>query len=536
VNTSKYFSYIFLFLAGQFSFISLYLVVLVLYLFRNIYAEVGLALPLNGGAYNVLLNCTTKLIASIAACLTLVSYIATAVVSASSAIAYGQHLWAGLDPAWAVMALLGFFCLLTLFGLKESANVALFIFIVHIGTMSLLLIKCLIKIMGSHDSITLFIDNWRKNPTENVPADIYYGFALALLGVSGFETSSNYIEEQAPGIFPKTLRNMWYVVSLFNPCKFILLQYSQFSFLLCLVFSLVSLFIMPMSEILQHRDDLLAAMGSATLPPNSNQWLAKLISADALLVLSGAVLTSYVGITGLIRRMSYDRCLPMFLSHTNRWRQTNHFIIIGFFIVTSLLHFVVNGKLDSLAGVYSMSFLSVMSLFAVGNMILKYKRGSLRRTIYASWPHVIAGFVLVFIGLTGEIILNLPHIIYFLMYFGTTFLIVMLMFSRNRVLKLLLYFGGPERWKKMLNEQYHSIEDWPMLFFTKTDDPSVINKAILYVRHNELTNSLKICHVYENESDIPSSLESNVKFLDRQYPKMCLDLVSSSSYSIFFLN
>jgi amino acid transporter len=219
----------FFFLAGQYSFISLYLVVLVLYLFRNIYAEVGLALPLNGGAYNVLLNCTTKLIASIAACLTLVSYIATAVVSASSAIAYGDNLWSGLDPSWAVMALLGFFCLLTLFGLKESANVALFIFVIHIGTMSLLLIKCSIKIMESYDSITLFVDNWQTKPTRNVPLDIYYGFALALLGVSGFETSSNYIEEQAPGVFPKTLRNMWYVVSLFNPCKFTIQSLIQYS-------------------------------------------------------------------------------------------------------------------------------------------------------------------------------------------------------------------------------------------------------------------------------------------------------------------
>jgi amino acid transporter len=289
---------------------------------------------------------------------------------------------------------------------------------------------------------------------------------------------------------------------------------------------------MPMSEILQHRDDLLAAMGSAALSSNSKSWLVYLISADALLVLSGAVLTSYVGITGLIRRMSYDRCLPMFFSHTNRWRETNHFIIIGFFLVTSLLRIIVNGKLDSLAGVYSMAFLSVMCLFAIGNMILKYKRGTLKRTIYASWPHVVAGFMLVFIGLIGVIILNLSHIIYFVLYFGITFLIVMLMFSRNRVLKLLLYFGGPQRWKQMLNDQYKKIVDRPMLFFTRTDDPSIINKAVLYVRDNELTNTLKICHIYENEDDIPPSLEANIKFLDKQYPKLCLDLVS---YSYFYL-
>lgn len=293
-----------------------------------------------------------------------------------------------------------------------------------------------------------------------------------------------------------------------------------------------------MSEIRKHRDDLLAEMGKYTLPANSNLWLPYWISADALLVLSGAVLTSYVGITGLIRRMSYDRCLPMFLSNTNRWRKTNHYIIIGFFLLTSLLHFIVRGNLESLAGVYSMSFLSVMSLFAVGNMILKYKRGTLPRTIYASWPHVLSGFLLVFIGLIGVIILNLPHIVYFLLYFGLTFLIVMLMFSRNRVLKFLLYFGGPQRWKNLLNEHYHRIEDRPMLFFTKTDDPSVINKAILYVRANELTNFLKICHLYEHEDEIPSCLETNIKFLDKQYPKMCIDLVSSSpliSLSLFLV-
>jgi hypothetical protein len=110
------------------------------------------------------------------------------------------------------------------------------------------------------------------------------------------------------------------------------------------------------------------------------------------------------------------------------------------------------------------------------------------------------------------------------------------MFSRNRVLKLLLYFGGPQRWKQMLNEQYRKISERPMLFFTRTDDPSVINKAILYVRDNELTKFLKICHVYQNENDIPSFLEANVKFLDKQYPKMCIDLVSYSFFLSSSLN
>ena len=44
-----------------------------------------------------------------------------------------------------------------------------------------------------------------------------FGFAAATLGVSGFETSANLVEEQAEGVLVKTLRNMWAIVAFFNP-------------------------------------------------------------------------------------------------------------------------------------------------------------------------------------------------------------------------------------------------------------------------------------------------------------------------------
>ena len=68
--------------------VSLLMVSVVLYFYRNIYAEVVGALPLNGGAYNALLNTTSKFVASLAACFTLLSYMATAVISANEAIHY----------------------------------------------------------------------------------------------------------------------------------------------------------------------------------------------------------------------------------------------------------------------------------------------------------------------------------------------------------------------------------------------------------------------------------------------------------------
>src|SRR4051812_9472098 len=78
--------------AGQYEWIALIIVALVLFLFRKIYNEVVGALPLNGGAYNVLLNTTSKSNASDATCLTILSYMVTAGISATEAMQYLHSL------------------------------------------------------------------------------------------------------------------------------------------------------------------------------------------------------------------------------------------------------------------------------------------------------------------------------------------------------------------------------------------------------------------------------------------------------------
>ena len=75
----------------------------VLYLYRRIYAEVCSALPLNGGPYTVLLNTTNKKFAASAACLTLLSCVATACISANEAMQYARDLFGGLNVIWATV-------------------------------------------------------------------------------------------------------------------------------------------------------------------------------------------------------------------------------------------------------------------------------------------------------------------------------------------------------------------------------------------------------------------------------------------------
>lgn len=114
--------------AGRLAPLCLLLVAATLYLFRSIYAEVVGALPLNGGAYNALLNTTSKYRASIAACLTILSYMATAVLSANEAMHYLHILVPHFSIIWATVGLLAFFMVLTIIGITESAVLAIGIF------------------------------------------------------------------------------------------------------------------------------------------------------------------------------------------------------------------------------------------------------------------------------------------------------------------------------------------------------------------------------------------------------------------------
>jgi hypothetical protein len=57
----------------------------------------------------------------------------------------------------------------------------------------------------------------------------------------------------------------------------------------------------------------------------------------------------------------------------NRWRSTHHWIIVSFLLISISLFVMLDGDTTSLSAVYSISFLSVMALFAVGDMLLKFK-------------------------------------------------------------------------------------------------------------------------------------------------------------------
>jgi amino acid transporter len=497
--------------AGALAPIVLLIVAGVLYLYRKVYAEVGSALPLNGGTYTVLLNTTNKKLAAGAACLTLLSYMATAVISANEAMHYAHNLVAGFNVIGATVLLLGVFALLNLLGITESAIVALVIFVTHLITLTVL--SCLAGFaVIKHPS--LLLQNWSLPSPGGLMHGLFFGFAAAMLGISGFESSANFIEEQKEGVFPKTLRNMWIAVAIFNP-----------------LMALLALGLLPLATIQEVPPDLLAQMGTVSLGRALGWW----VSLDAVLVLSGAVLTSYVGVTGLVRRMSLDRCLPQLLLQENRWRRTNHWIILGFFALCASILLVTSGRIQTLAGVYTLSFLSVMALYAIGNMLLKRTRARLPRSERAGWPTVIVALVAVLVGLFGNVLLDPLNVEVFVTYYALTVAAVGVMFLRIELLKMGLFISRAVVDKVMsLNEwvrttvrrKIDEISGRAVVYFTRGDDIAVLNRAALYVLKNEQTKWLKVVNVYDEESNIPPDLGRQLQTIDRLYPQLRIDFLA----------
>lgn len=327
--------------AGKFAPISLFIVTLIVYPFKDILSEVSTALPLNGGSYNCLLNSSPKWFAAVAAALSLLDYVTTAVVSAASATAYASgiiHLSNSIIFLITVGVLIVFAGIVIL-GLKESSALAFGIFLLHCFTLTLLIVASVIRwiIQGNQ----VLIENWKDPGSGNPLLDIFNGACVGLLGITGFETSSNYIEDQKPDVFPKTMRNMWILVLIFN---------APISFL--------SLTIMPLSIIREHQNDAVSVMGKYA----AGDWLQILITADAVIVLCAGVLTGFVGVTGLIQRMASDHILPQFLLRKNRITETYHWIILSFLIFCVTLYTIVGGDVTSLSGVFAVSFLSVLCM------------------------------------------------------------------------------------------------------------------------------------------------------------------------------
>ena len=497
--------------AGVFAPLVLLFVGLILFLYKAVYTEVVEALPINGGAYNCLLNGTSKTVAAIAGVLTALSYIATAVISAKVAIEYLSSL-IEVPAIPATIALLAGFAVLVISGMRDSARVALVIFLLHLGTLTLVAVAGVAYILGGQaaalpENITQTQTLVQDQGGDLLPL-LFLAFSASLLGISGFESSANFVEEQRRGVFRKTLRNMLVGVAIFNP-----------------LMAFLVLNILPYDTIITSRDFLLADAAEVI----GGAPLKIMLVVDAFLVLSGAVLTSFVGVGGLIYRMAADGCLPGLLTKRNR-RDAYPRIVISFFLLCSSILILTQGDLLALAGVYTISFLGVMSLFAIGNLILRQTRTELKRSYRAPAIFVLIASLATSLGVVGNVIIDPQNLVYFITYFLPTMLVVLVIVYQDHMMRALIDLTAPfPRLRTFLEQRFGDMVNGTFIVLIRNTNR--LHRILSYINHNETGRNIILIHCLEhrhNPADNWDELQKTLPYLRKAgvFPHLNLQLVS----------
>lgn len=455
-------------------------------------------MPTNGGAYNCLLNSTSKNIAAIAGTTTILSYIATAVISGEDAVQYLYSIiHIPIIPVTILLLLV--FALLVISGIKDSAKVALGIFCFHICVLIIFLALGFFYFLhGGHSYLAANLTATMpilKRLGGILPA-LFFGFSASLLGVSGFESSANFVEEQQRGVFRKTLRNMLIGVAIFNPLT-----------------ALIALNVLPFQEIIKSEDFLLSRAAQII----GGNLFAYILVGDAFLVLAGAVLTAFVGVGGLIYRMTTDGCFPEFLAKETK-RKSYPYIVIGFFVLCTSILLLTKGNLLSLAGVYTIAFLGVMSMFAFGNLLMRETRKDLKRTYQAPVLFVLLALFSTAAGIIGNVRLNPINLNYFSTYFFPAivvvfftiyldyFLQIVLRFSKNRLPKVYKYITG--RFAVITSGTY-------IVFFHHL---ARLHQILEYLDKNEMGKTIYLIHCNNNDPMRPNRNPEKFAELKRILP------------------
>ena len=350
-----------------------------MWLFKRTYEE-GLALsPYNGGAYSMILRTLGRRSAVLAGTLTFVSYLATAAVSALSGGFYLLSSWNLTDDIRNKYAVLLSFLPLVIFGvlntkgIREPARIVTVIAGLHFFLLIIMGFWGLGFLVINYDQIDFSKFSQLVPSGELTLPLVMYGLAAAFLGITGFESAAQIVEELEQPIL-KTIRRLYktviILVSVTAP-----------------VISILCLTILTREQVNEHNKYLLSEY-AFTLGGNGLRWV---IVIDAVLTLFAAVNTAFVGFIGLSTTMAKQGNLPPILlyrmAHNFPSIQGYPFIALPFAVVAMFMSAYVAGEIEVAAKVYEVAFLGVMVSFCLGVILMRSKpiRQNTPRQYLSQW-------------------------------------------------------------------------------------------------------------------------------------------------------
>ncbi|KAG6917339.1 hypothetical protein DXG01_002910 [Tephrocybe rancida] len=495
--------------------ISLFIATLVLFLWRPIMQELGSALPLSGAPYTYILNVSSKSFALVGAALLLLDFASTSVVSAATAASYlaGEVQLPFPEYAFAILVLL-LFTIISLLGVKESARIALVVLLFHVGTMLVLIISSCVY-WGKTGSKQL-MDNWHSGSAHSpssVAHEIFNGVCLGMLGLTGFECTPSYIGRIKKGQLPHVLRNLHLPAIALN------------SMIMVLVLAVVPL------ETVLHGSNVLSALAELA----AGKWLRTWIVVDAAIVLCGGVLTGILSACELLEQLSLDRVLPEFFRRPLPRTGSPYVSVLSFIAFSGVLYASARANLNVISQMFSLVWLTVMSLFPLTLILLKFNRGRLPRDSSTPLAVIVIAIIVSIVVFAGNIAVNPATAGYFAAYFFG--IVIVFTTSQNKIHLLRwvywIYDQYPSlhtlkltsTWGRRLIDLMTNLRRQPVCILVKSDEVNHLFHMILYVQKNEETSCVKMVYFNEGERGVPSELEANAKILDEAFPEITVDLI-----------
>ncbi|KAJ7342876.1 amino acid permease-domain-containing protein [Mycena albidolilacea] len=495
---------------GVYSPISLFAATLTPFLWRPIMEELASALPISGAPYSYILNVSRKSLALLGAALLLLDFAATAVVSAATASSYlAGEVALPFPPFVGAALVLVIFALVSLTGLKESARIAFVVLAFHVATMTALGVAS--SVHWARTGNAQLRQNWRDGQPPSHAAivrQLFNGFCLGMLGLTGIECTPSYIGRIKPGRFPPVLRNLHLPTIVLN------------TLMIALVLATV-----PLEQVLGGAN-VLSVLAQISAGP----WLRKWIVVDAAVVLCGGVLTGILSATELFSQLAYDRVVPQVFLRVLPVSGAPYVSVLVFTGMSGVLYASTGASLAIVSKMFSLVWLTVMALFPLALLLLRFNRGRMPRARTAPMGCVVLALVLTPVVFAGNVAIDPSTAGYFAAYLIGVLVVFAATQNQVHLLRAVYwaydqYPARSKMWGAALVGVIARLKRQPVCILVRTDEINHLLHMLLYVRENEETSCVKVVHFCDAESGVPSELEANAKILDEAFPEITIDLI-----------
>ncbi|KAJ7230350.1 amino acid permease-domain-containing protein [Mycena pura] len=487
--------------SGVYSPISLFIATLTLFLWRPIMEELASAFPISGAPYSYLLNVSRKSLALFGAALLLLDFASTAVLSAATASAYVAGEVDLPFPVFVGAALvLAIFALVSLTGIKESSRIAAVVLACHVATMAALGIAA--SVHWARSGNAQLRGNWKDGAMSSgaaVARQVFNGFCLGMLGLTGVECTPSYAGRVKSGRFPLVLRNLHLPAIFLN------------TLMITLVFATI-----PLQTVLSGANVL-----SVLAEMSAGPWLRKWIVVDATVVLCGGVLTGILSACELFEQLALDRILPQVFLNVLPLSDAPYISILAITALNAVFYASAGASVAVVSKMFSLVWLIVMGLFPLSLLLLRFNRGRVPREHSTSLSVIALTLVLTTVVFAGVVAIDPSTAGYFAAYLIGVLLVFGATQNQVRLLRAVYWaydqYPALHRWRasgawgRALVRVMARLRQQPVCVLAKTDEINHLLHMLLYVRDNEETSCVKLVHFCDPEHGVPSELEANAK-------------------------